>query len=220
MRGASLDVASPAWRAGRASACIGALAQGRAAADDVLESLAGVGEPPGGWWEILGSARAAGGSILLLPRPGDPRGLALPRGVVAEAAIGWSAGSGSLWIIPDSPSGWSLIEAPMIAPAPPHPDEALRALRKAIVDAAHRVDAMELDARQGDSRARQEHEALVDSWVLGPPALPTATRHLAALGLRMLVSLDGARSLVDTLPLDQAARSAVESAFSRTAPSG
>ena len=158
--------------------------------------------------------------MLLLPRPGDPRGLALPRGIAAEAALGWTVGSGTIWLIPDAPSGWSRVDGPQLTATPPHPDEALRALRKAIVDAAHSVDARELDAREGDTRARQDQESLVDSWVLGPPALPTATRHLAAMGLRMLLALDGARSLVDTLPLEQAARSAVESAFTRTATPG
>ena len=220
MPGASLEVLSPAWRAGRASACVGALLQGRAAADDVLDHLSGVGEPPGGWWEALGGARAAGGVLLLLPRPGDPRGLALPRGIAAEAALGWTVGSGTIWLIPDAPSGWSRADGPQLTAAPLHPDEAMRGLRKAIVDAAHSVDARELDAREGDTRARQDQESLVDSWVLGPPALPTATRHLAAMGLRMLLALDGARALVDTLPLEQAARSAVESAFTRTATPG
>lgn len=220
MPGASLEVLSPAWRAGRASACVGALLQGRAAADDVLDHLSGVGEPPGGWWEALGGARAAGGVMLLLPRPGDPRGLALPRGIAAEAALGWTVGSGTIWLIPDAPSGWSRVDGPQLTAAPLHPDEAMRGLRKAIVDAAHSVDAQELDAREGDTCARQDQESLVDSWVLGPPALPTATRHLAAMGLRMLLALDGARALVDTLPLEQAARSAVESAFTRTATPG
>lgn len=220
MPAASLEVASPAWRAARASAGIGALLQGRAAADDVLDSLTDVGEPSEGWWEVLSSIRAAGGIVLLLPRPGDPRGLALPRGMLAEAALGWRVGAGTQWMIPGPSSGWSRVEAPLLIAAPPHPDEALRALRRAVVEAAHAVDARELDAAEGDGRARQEQEALVDSWVLGPPPLPAATRHLAALGLRMLLSLEGARALVDTTPLEQAARSAVESAFSLSASSG
>ena len=220
MPAASLEVGSPAWRAGRTAACIGALLHGHAAADDVLDSLAGLGEPPVGWWEALGSARAAGGAMLLLPRPGDPRGLALPRGVVADAAVGWTSGTGTLWLIPGEAANWGMVQAPHLAAAPPHPDEALRTLRGAVVEAAHSVDALELDARQGDARARQAQEALVDSWILGPPALPPATRHLAALGLRMLLALEGARSLVDTIALEQAARSAVESAFSRSPASG
>lgn len=220
MPAASLEVASPAWRAARASAGIGALLQGRAAADDVLDSLADVGEPPEGWWELLRTIRPAGGIVLLLPRPGDPRGLALPRGMLAEAALGWRIGAGTQWMIPGPSSGWSRVEGPLLRGSPPDPDEALRALRRAVVDAAHAVNARELDAPEGDGRARQEQEALVDSWVLGPPPLPTATRHLATLGLRMLLSLEGARALVDTTPLEQAARSAVESAFSLTASSG
>jgi hypothetical protein len=56
-------------------------------------------------------------------------------------------------------------------------------------------------------------ERAVDAWVLGPPPIPTASRHLASLGLRILFALDSARSLVDTGPLESAARNAVESAF-------
>lgn len=220
MPAASLDVASPAWRAARASAGIGALLQGRAAADDVLDSLADVGEPSEGWWEVLTTMRAAGGIVLLLPRSGDPRGLALPRGMLAEAALGWRVGAGTQWLIPDPTSGWIRVDGPLLIGTPPHPEEALRALRRAVVDAAHAVDARDIDAPAGDGRARQEQEALVDSWVMGPPPLPSASRILAALGLRMLLSLEGARALVDTTPLERAARSAVESAFSLTASSG
>lgn len=214
MPAASLEVASPAWRAGRASACIGALLEGHAPADDVLGCLAGLGEPPQGWWEILRGARAAGGVVLLLPRPGDPRGLTLPRGIVAEAAVGWATGEETHWIIPDTSTGWCPVAAPPLGLAPPHPQEALRALRGAVVAAAHTVDALQSAAREGDPRVRQDQESLVDSWILGPPPLPTATRHLGALGLGMLLAIEAAHDLVDTLPLERAARSAVESAFS------
>lgn len=220
MPAASLEVGSPAWRAGRASAGIGALLQGRAAADDVLASLTGAGDPTRGWWEVLRTIRTGGGLVLLLPRPGHPRGLALPRGMVAEAALGWTMGDAMRWMIPGVTSGWSRVEGPLLSSRPPQPDEALRVLRRAVVDAAHTVDALELDARHADAQARQAQETLIDSWVLGPPPLPTATRHLATLGLRMLLSLEGARALVDTTSLEQAARSAVESAFSSAPTSG
>ena len=220
MPGASLGIGSPAWRAGRASASIGALLDGDASADDVLDGLADVGEPPQGWWEVLGSVRSAGAVALLLPRPGDPRGLALPRGIVAEAAVGWPVGPETHWLIPDAECGWSRVEARPLTAVPSHPEESLRELRRAVVEAAHTVDALELESRAGDPNARREQEAVVDSWLLGPPPLPAATRHLAALGLRMLLALEGARALVDTDSLEHAARSAVESAFSRKASSG
>lgn len=232
MPGASLEIGSPAWRAGRACACMGALLQGTAPADDVLGALADLGEPPEGWWDVLGSARSAGGVTLLLPRPGDPRGLALPRGLAPDAALGWidDKASGSVWMVPDTASGWIRVSSPLLTISLPHPDEALRELRKAVVDAAHTVDALVLDPRNADGRARQDREALVDSWILGPPALPPATRPLAVLGLRMLLALEPAHALVDTIALDtialdtigleQRARSAVESAFSSVTSSG
>ena len=218
MPAASLGIESPAWRAGRACVSIGTFLDGGAAADDVLGDLADLGEPPHGWWEVLASVRRARAVVLLLPRPGDPRGLALPRGIVAEAVIGWEAGPVTHVLVPEPTDGWMRMEAPPLAAVPPHPEEALRELRRAVVEAAHTVDDLDLqlESRESDPRVRRDQEAVVDSWVLGPPPLPADARHLAALGLRMLLSLEGARALVDTAPLEYAARGAVESAFSRT----
>lgn len=216
MVAASLGIGSPAWRAGRACASIGTFLDGAAAADDVLGELADLGEPLHGWWEVLASVRSSRAVVLLLPRPGDPRGLALPRGIVAEAVLGWEAGPVTHVLVPEPSRGWMQVEAPPLNAVPPHPEEALRELRKAVVEAAHTVDDLDLESRESDPRVRSDQEAVVDSWVLGPPPLPVAARHLAGLGLRMLLALEGARALVNTGPLEYAARGAVESAFSRT----
>lgn len=210
---ASLGVSSPAWRAARAAATIGSLLRGDAPADDALAAMSSLGEVPGGWWHMLGDARRAGGVTLLLPRFGDPRGLVLPRDMSAEAALGWDGARDGTWLIPSDRLGWRVASAPRLGRTPLDKEEASRALRRAVVDAAHTVDLLDIDEHGGNADERMDLERAVDSWVLGPPPLPSASRHLASLGLRILFALDGARSLVDTGPLESAARNAVESAF-------
>ena len=216
---ASLGVSSPAWRAGRAAATIGSLLRGEVPADDALSAMSSLGEPLGGWWPVFGDVRRAGGVTFLLPRAGDPRGLVLQRNMSAEAALGWDGAQGGTWLIPSDRRAWQVASAPRLGRMPPEGEEASRALRRAVVEAAHAVDLLDVDAPGGREHQRQDLERAVDSWVLGPPPLAPATRHLASLGLRILFALDGARSLVDTGPLDSAARDAVESAFT-TASAG
>lgn len=199
---------------------MGSLIRADHPADDVLGALAALGEPAAGWWDVLGGVRAGGGVRLLLPRPGDPRGLALPRGLAAEAALGWASTEGSAWLIPVGEWGWHRIDAPPLAIAPPHPEEALRELRRAVVEAAHAADVLAVETGEDAGQVRRQQEDLVDSWVLGPPPLPATSRHLASLGLHMLLALDGAREIVDATALEYAARSAVESAFTATVHSG
>lgn len=193
--------------------------RGDAPADDLLGAVEPLGAPPQGWWDVWGAARASGSVALLLPRPGDPRGLGLPRDIFASGAVGWGQGSGSVWLIPSGDADWSVHERPD-HPAPAlDPEEAARSLRGAVVSAAHVVDRLDLDAVPSDARVRQMHERLIDSWILEPPALPASSRNLAATGLRMLLALADARGLVDTGALESAARTAVEAAFStRGAP--
>jgi len=210
---ASLGVSSPAWRAARAAATIGSLLRGETPADDALAAMSPLGEAPGGWWHMFGDARRAGGVTLLLPRPGDPRGLVLTRDVSAEAALGWDGAQGGTWLIPSDRLGWRVAAAPRLGRAPLDEEEASRALRRAVVDAAHTVDLLDVVEDGGNAEERQDLERAVDSWVLGPPALSPASRHLASLGLRILFAVVGARRLVDTAPLESAARNAVESAF-------
>lgn len=210
----SLGVSSPAWRAGRAAATIGSLLRGETPADDALGAVSGLGEAPGGWWHVFGEARSAGGIRLLLPRFGDPRGLVLPRNMAADAALGWDGAQGGTWLVPTDTGEWRSVVAPRLGRTPPDEAEASRALRRAVVEAAHLVDVLDLDAPRGDAEARHALERAVDSWVLGPPPLSPASRHLASLGLRILLALDSARGLVDTGPLESAALNAVESAFS------
>lgn len=210
----ALGTASPAWRAGRATAALRALMAGEAPADDVLAGLQALGTPPQGWWDVVAAVRAGRSCALLLPRPGDPRGLALPRDAEATGAVGWSRTAGTTWLIPVGEGDWRLHEADGVTPAAVDIDEALRTLRGAIVAAAHVIDELETpDDPLGDG-ARRRQERLVDSWILGPPALPMASRPLAALALRMLLAVEARPGLVDTRDLETAARSAVEAAYS------
>lgn len=219
---ASLAVGAPAWRAARAAAAVGALLRGDAPADDILEVLSALGEPPGGWWEVISQARSTGSVALLLPRPGDPRGLALPRGLAAAGVVGWDEAHGSAWLIPEDGGHWLALEVPGRRTPPCDPAEVDRHLRGCVVRVAHALDVgRPTDDGMGmaptAAASRREQEALVDTWVLGPPALPAGPRQLAALGLRMLLAIDAAHAMVPTRDLESAARSAVEAAFS-TAP--
>lgn len=210
----ALGTASPAWRAGRAAAALQALMASEAPADDALAGLQVLGTPPPGWWDVVAAVRSGEACALLLPRPGDPRGLALPRDADATGAVGWARTGGSTWLIPAGERDWHVHEADGVIPAPADIDEAARMLRGAIVAAAHVIDALETpDEPRGDS-ARRRQERLVDSWILGPPALPMVSRPLAALGLRMLLAVETRPGLVDTRDLESAARSAVEAAYS------
>ena len=213
---ASLRVGSPAWRAGRAAASLGSLARADTAPDDVLGELAGLGEPPGGWLSLLPRARSASTLALLLPRPGDPRGLALPRDVATDAAVGWGNERQSTWLLAMGGGAWDLREFPGRPLTPPDAQEAHRRLRVAIVQAAHALDDMHGDPIVDDAGIRREHDAIVDSWVHGPPTLPPNSRPLADLGLRMLLAIDAGRQLTDVTALEIAARSAVEAAYATT----
>jgi hypothetical protein len=132
---------------------------------------------------------------------------------VAEAALGWQEGQGGTWLVPIDRVAWHVVAAAHLGRTPPDEVEASRALRSAVVEAAHAVDLRDIDPPRGSAVERKALETTVDSWVLGPPPLPPDSRHLAALGLRILSALDAAVSLVDTVQLESAARDAIESAF-------
>lgn len=218
MISASLDVASQPWRGARAAATMLAFLRRDLPADDVLAGVESVGTAPHGWWSILERVRHAGAVSLLLPRPGDPRGLALPRGVTAQAALGWPEGGGTSWLIPTGMDTWSALDLPQHAMGLPDPAACERRVREEVVRAAHAVDAMDLDP--AGVAGRGAREAIVDSWLLGPPALPQHRRALAALSLRILLALDAVGSgapharVLDTASLESAARAALEAAYS------
>jgi hypothetical protein len=221
MISASLEVASQPWRGARAAATLLAFLRRDLPADDVLAGLEPLGPAPHGWWSILERVRHAGAVSLLLPRPGDPRGLALPRGMTAQAALGWPKDGGTSWLIPTGIDTWTAVEVPKHAIALPDPAACDRRVREEVVRAAHAVDAMDLDP--GSVPGRGAREAIVDSWLLGPPALPQRRRSLAALSLRILLALDALGSgsaharVVDTASLESAARAALEAAYSTLA---
>lgn len=223
---ASLGVGAPAWRAARAAAALGAVARSDMSADDALGQLMQVGSPDAGWLEVMGQARQAISLAMLLPRPGDPRGIAWPRGVMAEAAVGWGDDHASTWLVPAGERAWSAVVLPDQGVPTRDAVEADRLLRIAVVDVAHMLDELDLPDAAPLSDSRQAAEATVDAWALGPGHLPAPRRRLASLGLRMLLAVEGARSAPSpppgeaVAPLEAAARTAVEAAYSMTRSPG
>lgn len=222
MISASMDIASRPWRGARAAATLLAYLRGDMPADEVLAGLEALGAPPQGWWDILGQVRRAGAVSLLLPRPGDPRGLALPRGMAAETALGWPEGGGSAWLIPTGLDTWIALDLPEHRVALPDTAACDRRVREEVVRAAHAFDAM--DAGPEGVAGRGAREAIVDSWLLGPPALPHHRRALASVSLRVLLALEALGSgsaharVMDTTALESAARAALEAAYSTSTP--
>ncbi|MBM3687676.1 MAG: hypothetical protein FJW85_11835 [Actinobacteria bacterium] len=209
---ASLRIGSSAWRAARASAALGAYVRGDTAPDTALGALAPLGVPPRGWLSVLGSIDTT--VVLILPRPGDPRGLALPRGVHAGGAVGWQEVDGSRWLLPSDPDLWREHDVAGHLLEPHDLAEAHRSLRGCVVEAAHIADVTHPAEWAQSSGSRDDGESLVDSWVLGPPALPAEPRQVAALGLRILLAADALGAIVDAATIDAAARTAVEAAYS------
>jgi hypothetical protein len=215
---ASLGIATPAWRAARAAATVGALLHAAVAGDEALEALTAVGTPTGGWLDVIEEARRSKSIQLVLPRPGDVRRVALPRGVIAEGAVGWSRGRGASWLVATGTVSWDRVDLPE-ASLPLHdPVEAMRALRASVVREAHAIDLSDAADAVARTGSRAEQERIVDSWVLGPPPLPLDRREVAVLGLRMLMAVAGTRSLVRPDELEATGRTAVEAAFSAALP--
>ncbi len=219
------------WRAARAGMSIGAFLDGDLAPDDLFESLKEVGAPEGGWWEVIARIRAAGIGrptiCVRLPRPGDPRGVALPRGFVADALVGCSVSApspASIWLVPEAGDRW--VTFPFAADIPRLADmaECDRALRAAVVQAAHALDVAA--AMPSPAGGRDRAEATVDAWVLGTPALPAPQRAMASSALRVLLALESlprqsdADVLSDRAALERAARDALEAAYSSQASHG
>lgn len=211
----SLSVGSPPWRAARSAATMGAMLEASLDPDSALDALSTLGLPEHDWLDVLRAVRRGGACYLRLPRPGDARGLALPRGVVAGAAVGWPTPDGqSEWLIPTDGREWLSFTLPRHA-GPVDLRQADQDLRREVVRAAH---VMDLIGSQVPARAdRDQLEGVADSWVLGRPPLPIGRRALAATALRLLLALALADPLpadMDSATLERAARSAVESAFS------
>ena len=217
-----LDKGSAAWRAGRAAVTLAAVLDARLAADDGLDALVALGVPEEGWWSVLGDIRQAPWLEVRLPRSGDPRGVPLPRHVSADAAVGWSChDGGSRWLIPTGGIQWLTVHSPETQAAGPDAEEAARTLRSEVVRVAHVLDP-DTPAR-GEARERSRIERDVDSWILGPPALPGQRRALASMSLRILLSITRAgipRAEAGADRLERAARAGVEAAFSSRVNSG
>lgn len=192
--------------------------EARAPADDVLDSLTALGDPEDGWWSMLQRVRAATprAIALALPRPGDPRGVALPRREATGGLVGWSNDAESVWLLPVE-HGWLTLEGTAFAPT--DTAEADRALREAIVHAAHAIDGLPVSgpaALSGSAIPRDALESCVGAWLDPRPHLPAPSRELAGRGLRMLLSIEPASSGMDVSALERAARTAVEAAYSTT----
>jgi len=216
MMATRLERGAPAWRAARAAACFGALLRAQGNADTALEQLADVGRPQGGWLEVFAALRAPQitGLALVLPRPGDARGVAMPRDVLCEAAVGWGDAASSTWLIPTDDHRWDCLSLPT-GVAPPEASAADRQLRSAVVAAAHLLDH---GAIAGPPRLDRPGDGDIDAWLIAEPLLPARRRDLAARGLRILQAVGAARSsgLLErdrVVPLDEAARGAVEAAY-------
>lgn len=220
-----LDRGSTPWRAARASSLLLALDEGRASGDCILAALLPLGPPPRGWWAAIEALSSGGGVHLRLPRPGDPRGLALPRGVAADAAVGMVDGMGTTWLLPQGADAWREVRLDGVHPTRVDIDQCGRDLREQIVRAAHILDAShDTSAPNGD---RRRLERAVDAWVgtaegvRGPVG---RRRELATSGLRVLLALgqpstcgtqtSDRRSAIDSRALEAAARAAVEAAYS------
>ena len=226
----SLAVGSAPWRAGRAAAVLLSWREGAIPTDTALGALEGLGAPDGGWWDVMGHIRK-GGLQMRLPRAGDPRGVALPRSLAVDGLIGWPAGDakahGSVWLAPvDAPTrgikpSWRLIDLPGQDVRFHDLRECSRNLRTHIVRAAHILDMAESHPQA--SGLRKSVEGIVDSWILGPPALPAERRSLAAQGLGLILAMDQTRTPnagIDTRDIERASRDAVEAAYSSSPSPG
>lgn len=224
MRTTDLAEGSEPWRAARAAACGQAMLADRLPADTALEILEPLGPPPGGWLDWLARLRQGTPAriALALPRPGDPRGLALPREIDAIAAVGVGEvdGTSCSWLLPEAGLTWREITVADGRPRTVDLRECDRALRSAVVQAAHAIDAAGAIAGSAAEGAARVAESIVDAWVLTPPLLPAEQRRLTSLSLRMLLALDSPSAPGDALAiihvpgLEAAARSALEAAFS------
>lgn len=216
---AALGVGSAQWRAARAAVVLGAVMHDALPPDDALAGLAELG---GEWLDVLRDVRAEGTQAisLILPRPGDPRGAAFPRGTDAQAAVGWGCRESSFWLIPHSHMDWLVHRAPGVAMSTTDPQEADRRLREAVVTAAHAADITpEVFASSAVDDVHLLGESIVDTWVGGEPPMRGDRRYLAARGLRVLMAAMAARpqdavASSHVAELDAAARSAVEAAYS------
>lgn len=226
----TLAVGSAPWRAGRAAAVLLSWRDGVIPTDTALGALEDLGAPDDGWWDVMGHVRR-GGVQLRLPRTGDPRGVALPRALAVDGLIGWPAGDaqapGSVWLAPVSTShresapAWILIDLPSQAMRFHDQQECSRHLRTQIVRAAHILDVAESSPEASGLRASVD--GIVDSWILGPPALPAERRGLAAQGLGLLLAMALRRmpnAGIDTRDIERASRAAVEAAFSSSPSPG
>lgn len=235
-----LAIGSASWRAARAAAVLGPWLDGSLPTDTALGFLEALGAPPEGWWDTLGSLRAAlsPAIALTLPRPGDPRGIAWPPGstAITVAGLHWSAetdpprgADGRATVLPIDATGRWLSRIDLDRPVTvADRSESERMLKREIVRAAHVLDLAGMDdARRGD---RLLTERTVDSWLLSPPALRHERRSLAATSLRLLLALqsladDEPRTLVrgvegvDARALEAAARAALEASYSIDDPS-
>lgn len=184
--------------------------------DDALASLTELG---GDWLDVLPEVRATDSISLILPRPGDPRGAAFPRGTEAQAAVGWGGSRSSVWWIPQSDSSWLAHRATGAGIITVGLQEADRRLREAVVHAAHAADlTSEVFAPPTVGGVHLLDEGIVDDWVGGQPALRGDRRQIASRGLRVLMAAMAAQprdavASSHVVELDAAARSAVEAAY-------
>jgi hypothetical protein len=128
---------------------------------------------------------------------------------------------GSAWLAPvnhavrESNPSWILIDLPGQPVGFHDLRDCSRDLRTQIVRAAHILDVTE--SHPEAAGLRNSVDDIVDTWILGPPALPAERRGLAAQGLGLLLAMALTRmptTGIDTRDIEAAARNAVEAAYS------
>lgn len=213
-----------------------------ASADDVFDGLAPLGEPPGGWWDVVANLKASHRPrvVLTLPRPGDRRGVHIPATVDLEGAVGCSAGLHKRWLgahTSDQWLGWDDHTGGLWHTGSPWPtvamDAADRELRAAVVLAAHSLD--DTGTNPLGQGLPSFVETIVDAWLEPAHRLPAASRRLAAAALPMLVAFhlaasaqtpvgitvhDTQRMVTALSSVEPAARTALEAAYSTATITG
>jgi hypothetical protein len=225
----SLDVGSGAWRAAQAATWLGGAVRNAVSGDDVLDGLRELGDPPGGWWEIIAATRKIDppGIVLALPRPGDPRGVPPLPDAVVEGGVAWNTANGITWLLATDDGAWRRVEAPGGRVSMASLAATDSELRSAVVSAAHALDGRV--ANPLGAGVPRNAERIVDCWLESAAPLSGEARALAARGLRLLAleSLATEGDLVHGVTANEAeerrstlrriepcARSAVEAAYS------
>ncbi len=142
--------------------------------------LPGPGEPSGGPVELLTLLRRGGPPGLVLPVPGDLRGLP-PRGEIVLPALD----AGAVVVLPEAGVGllpvagqWRALPCGPAHPALPLPD-ATQLVDGAVADATRALAAADVASSRGNPREAVRRAILIEA-VDGPPGTPSPASSLLA----------------------------------------